>query len=136
MLADHRICHYNPNAIQCGCAQSVRMGVEDAFISIAGACSIRQLIHLVRGCGTDYGGATLDHQRAFVVRYQEDEDVDLAYHYDDSEASSRCVHMRVMCSCECVLYIQLCIMEFSCAISRRGSQPSRRHISLYICMYL
>ncbi|KAK3287712.1 hypothetical protein CYMTET_4787 [Cymbomonas tetramitiformis] len=35
----------------------------------------------------DYGGATLDHHRSFTVKYHEDGDVELAYHYDDSEVT-------------------------------------------------
>lgn len=35
----------------------------------------------------DYGGGTLDHHRSFTVKYHADGDVELAYHYDDSEVT-------------------------------------------------
>eukprot|EP00958_Prasinococcus_capsulatus_P029955 scaffold7819_cov323-Prasinococcus_capsulatus_cf.AAC.2 len=41
----------------------------------------------VDGSGPDEELLRLDHHRSFVVSYQDGADVDLAYHYDDSEVT-------------------------------------------------
>jgi len=45
------------------------------------------IVPIARFLYPEYGGASLDEHHGFIVRYKMDEDLNLDFHYDDSEVT-------------------------------------------------
>ena len=60
------------------------MGFDEGFISPLREHYLNPIAHLLY---EDYGGGKLDSHKAFVVKYKEDEDTELGFHYDNAEVT-------------------------------------------------
>lgn len=60
------------------------LGFDDGFVTPLRELYLRPLTSVLY---PDYGGRCLDSHKAFVVKYDMKEDLDLSYHYDNAEVT-------------------------------------------------